>query len=207
MKRFSKKIYFMCYNSLYRSDILNKESIRFYKITKAILKPIFKFWFNPKIYGSENIPNTKEPVLIASNHTNFFDPCVSIISTKRIIYFISKKELFEGKMGWFFYKMCCIPVNRSKKNPEAVSKALDILRDGGTVGIFPEGTRNRTDDILLPFKHGAMSMEKKTDAWVVPVAVSGKFKFRSKRITVLSILFCFNLFIDKFTNFTRNNFV
>ena len=163
---------------------MNKESIKFYKITRTILKPIFKFWFNPKIYGAENIPMSDEPVLIASNHTDFFDPCVSIISTKRVIYFISKKELFEGKMGWFFYKMCCIPVDRSKKNPEAVGKALDVLKNNGTVGIFPEGTRNRTDDILLPFKHGAMSMAKKADAWVIPVAVSGKFKFRSKDLVI-----------------------
>ena len=163
---------------------MNKESVKFYKITKTILKPIFKFWFNPKIYGAENIPMTKEPVLIASNHTDFFDLCISIISTKRVIYFISKKELFEGKMGWFFYKMCCIPVDRSKKNPEAVDKALNVLKNNGTVGIFPEGTRNRTDDILLPFKYGAMSMAKKTDAWVVPVAVSGKFKFRSKNLVI-----------------------
>lgn len=163
---------------------MNKESIKFYKITKAILKPIFKFWFNPKVIGEENIPITDEPVLIASNHTDFFDPCVSIISTKRVIHFISKKELFEGKMGWFFYKMCCIPVDRSIKNPEAVNKAVDILKDNGTVGIFPEGTRNRTDDILLPFKYGAMSMAKKTDAWIVPVAVKGKFKFRSKNLII-----------------------
>ena len=163
---------------------MNKESIKFYKVTRFILKPIFKFWFNPKIIGAENIPITKEPVLIASNHTDFFDPCVSIVATKRVIYFISKKELFEGKMGWFFYKMCCIPVDRSIKNPEAVDKAMGILKEGGTVGIFPEGTRNRTDDILLPFKHGAMSMAKKTDAWVVPVAVKGKFKFRSKDLEI-----------------------
>lgn len=161
-----------------------KESIKFYKVTRTLLKPIFKFWFNPKIYGKENIPMTEEPVLIASNHTDFFDPCVSIIATKRVIHFISKKELFEGKGGWFFYKMCCIPVDRSIKNPEAVNKALGILKNNGTVGIFPEGTRNRTDDILLPFKFGAMSMAKKTDAWVVPVAVSGKFKFRSKDLVI-----------------------
>ena len=163
---------------------MKKESIRFYKITRAILKPIFKFWFNPKIYGAENIPMSNEPVLIASNHTDFFDPCVSIISTKRIIYFISKKELFEGKMGWFFYKMCCIPVDRSKKNPDAVNKALNVLENNGTVGIFPEGTRNRTEDILLPFKYGAMSMAKKSNAWVIPVAVKGKFKFRSKNLVI-----------------------
>lgn len=163
---------------------MSKESIKFYKFTKTVLKPIFKFWFNPKVYGKENIPMTEEPVLIASNHTNFFDPCVSIISTRRVIHFISKKELFEGKMGWFFYKMCCIPVDRSIKNPEAVDRAINILKNNGTVGIFPEGTRNRTKDILLPFKFGAMSMAKKTNAWVVPVAVKGKFKFRSKDLVI-----------------------
>ena len=163
---------------------MTRESIKFYKITRTILKPIFKFWFNPKIYGSENIPISNEPVLIASNHTDFFDPCVSIISTKRVIHFISKKELFDGKMGWFFYKMCCIPVDRSKKNPEAVDRALNILKNNGTVGIFPEGTRNRTNNELLDFKYGAMSMAKKTDSWVIPVAVKGKFKFRSKNLKI-----------------------
>ena len=50
--------------------------------------------------------------------------------------------------------------------------------------LFPEGTRNRTDKFLLPFKFGAVSMAKKTGAYLVPFGITGEYKFRSKNLTI-----------------------
>ena len=97
---------------------------------------------------------------------------------------MAKKEYFEGKLRGFFRLVGCIPVNRNGKDTEAVASALTVLRRDGAVGIFPEGTRNKTDAFLLPFKFGAVSMAKKTGAKVLPAAVTGDYEFRSKNLTV-----------------------
>ena len=98
---------------------------------------------------------------------------------------MAKKEYFDNKkVAWFFKASGCISVDRSKKDPVAKEKALEVLKDNGAIGIFPEGTRNRTKDLLQPFKFGAVSLAKKTDATIVPFAITGEYKFRSKDLKV-----------------------
>ena len=81
--------------------------------------------------------------------------------------------------------MGCIPVDRSKKDENAKAKALEVLRGGGAIGIFPEGTRNRfKDKVLLDFKFGAVSLAHKTDSYIVPCAITGDYKFRSKNLII-----------------------
>ena len=163
---------------------LSKERPFLYRFGKTILGPIFRLYYNPKIIGKENI--LKEgPIIIAGNHIHLYDQCHSIISTKRIVHYMAKKEYFDDKkVAWFFKGTGCISVNRSQKDGVSVLKALSILKKGGAIGIFPEGTRNRTDQLLLPFKYGAVSLAKKADAYIVPVAVTGDYKFRSKNLVV-----------------------
>ena len=156
----------------------------FYKIYKIILGPIFKFYYNPKIIGKENIPKDGS-ILLVGNHIHLMDQCVPILSTKRIVNYMAKKEYFDNKkVAWFFKSAGCIPVDRSKKDDNAVSKALNILNNGGAIGLFPEGTRNKTDLFLQPFKFGAVSMAKKTNSYLVPFGITGDYTFRSKNLTV-----------------------
>lgn len=98
---------------------------------------------------------------------------------------MAKKEYFDSKMGWFFKLVGCIPVNRQIKDTKAVESALNVLKQGGAVGLFPEGTRNKTKDVfLLPFKFGTVSMANKTNATIVPFGLTGDYKFRSKNLTI-----------------------
>ena len=152
-----------------------------YKIFKPILGVIYKFYYNPKIIGKENIPKTG-PIIVAGNHKHVMDQCGPILATKRPIHYMAKKEYFDGKIAWFFRMMGCISVNRSIHDEEAKEKAMNVLFDGKALGIFPEGTRNKTDAFLLPFKFGCVSMAKKTDAYIVPFSVTGDYKFRSKNL-------------------------
>jgi len=88
-------------------------------------------------------------------------------------------------MGWFFKLVGCIPVNRQIKDTKAVDSALNVLKNNGAIGLFPEGTRNKTKDVfLLPFKFGTVSMAQKTNATIVPFGLTGDYKFRSKNLTV-----------------------
>jgi len=152
-----------------------------YKLFKPFLGLIFKLYYRPKVIGKENIPK-KGSIIIAGNHKHVMDQCGVIISTKRVIHYMAKKEYFDGKHAWFFKMMGCIPVNRSIHDNDAKTEALNVLKDGKALGIFPEGTRNKTEKFLLPFKFGCVSMAKKTDSYIVPFSVTGDYKFRSKNL-------------------------
>jgi len=152
-----------------------------YIFLKFILSPIFKLYYNPKIIGQENIPKTG-PIIIAGNHKHLYDQCHVMISTKRVVHYLAKKEYFDSKMAWFFKLGKAIPVDRNNKDENAKNAALDILNNNGAIGIYPEGTRNKTNELLLPFKYGAVSLAKKSNAAIVPVAVIGDHKFRSKNL-------------------------
>ena len=155
-----------------------------YTLSKIILGPIFKLYYNPKIVGKENIPK-EGSIVIAGNHKHLYDQCLTILSTKRCIHYMAKREYFDNKkVAWFFKGTGCISVDRSKKDSEAKQKALDVLSDKGAIGIFPEGTRNKTNELLLPFKFGAVSMAEKTDSYIVPFAITGDYKFRSKNLKI-----------------------
>jgi len=155
-----------------------------YWVGKFLLSPLFKFYYRPTIIGKENILN-EYPIIIAGNHKHLFDQCLTIIATKRGINYLAKKEYFDNKKtAWFFKNTGCISVDRTKKDKEATKKALEVLNNKGAIGIFPEGTRNRTNKTLLPFKYGTVSLAKKTNAYIIPFAITGDYRFRSKNLTI-----------------------
>ena len=163
---------------------MNRKAPFLYKLSKVILGFIFKLYYNPKIVGKELIPK-EGPIVVAGNHVHLFDQCLTILSTKRCLHYMAKREYFDNKkVAWFFKGTGCISVDRSKKDPNAKQKALEVLKDNGAIGIFPEGTRNRTNELLQPFKFGAVSLAEKTNAYLVPFAITGEYKFRSKDLKV-----------------------
>lgn len=153
-----------------------------YRLFKPILGPIYRLYYHPKFYGKENIPKNG-PILIVGNHKHIMDQCGPILATRRVIHYMAKKEYFDDKkVAWFFKSTGCISVNRQIHDSDAKDMALSVLKEGGAIGLFPEGTRNKTDKFLLPFKFGAVSMAKKTDAYLVPFGVTGDYKFRSNNL-------------------------
>ena len=155
-----------------------------YKLLTPLMRVLFRLYYNPKIINKEVIPKDG-PILIVGNHKHVYDQCLTIMATHRVIHYMAKKEYFDSKFAWFFKFVGCIPVNREIKDKNATDMALMILNNNGAVGLFPEGTRNKTKDIfLLPFKYGTVSMAKKTNATIVPFGLTGDYKFRSKNLTI-----------------------
>ncbi|MDD2434820.1 MAG: lysophospholipid acyltransferase family protein [Bacilli bacterium] len=146
-----------------------------FKLMRFILKPIFLLYYHPKLINKGVIPSDG-PVIIAGNHMHVLDQCLPIACTKRPIHYMAKKEYFDSKHAWFFKFVGCIPVNRQIKDTDATERAIDILNSGGALGIFPEGTRNKTEEFLLPFKLGTVSMAQKTGATIVPFGITGSYK-------------------------------
>lgn len=162
---------------------MKKEKNYMYSLLKPIYSILLKIIFRPRVVGKENIP--KEGALIfAGNHKHAVDPTMVMMSTDRIVRFMAKEELFKGLHGIIFNKMGLIKVRRGKSNPQAVMEAEDILNSGGTVGIFPEGTRNKGKEELLKFRHGTVAIAKKTNTLIIPFAIRNKYKIFRKSVVL-----------------------
>ena len=155
-------------------------------ILYRILRPMDKIFmklFRPTYINLENIPNDGG-IILAGNHTSYLDPLLLMSTTKRCIHFLSKIELFKGIKKYFFKNVGVIPVDRKRKNPEAIDISNKYLLDDKVIGIFPEGTINRTKDIIMPFKYGAVRMAKDTNSYIVPFAITNKYKFLRKSVII-----------------------
>ena len=149
-----------------------------YKLAKKILKPIFYKKCDPTVINANVVPK-EGPIILCGNHMHVLDQCGPLFEIPRVVHYMAKKEYFDSfKTRWFFKMVGCISVDRENHDEakKAKEKAIEILKQGGAIGIFPEGTRNKTDAFLLPFKYGAVSMAQKADATIVPFAVTGKYE-------------------------------
>ena len=154
---------------------MGKKGNVLYNILKVIYAILLKILFNPKVYGVENIP-LEEGLILAGNHKCFIDPVIVMNSTKRRVYFMAKAEAFKGPLGLILKGIGLIKVDRSKNNPMAVIEAEKILKERNVVGIFPEGTRNKSNKPILKFRYGAVSIAKRANVKVVPFAIRGKYR-------------------------------
>lgn len=155
-----------------------------YKIVRPIGKFLFKIVYRPKVIGKEFIPK-KGRIIIAGNHKNNLDCMMLLISTKRCVHFLAKDELFKGKMGWFFKAIGLIPVNRKVKDGKALKDAINYLENDKVIGIFPEGTHNKSDDVILPFKIGAVKMSKESGSEIIPFVIKGEYKKFRKGVKII----------------------
>lgn len=155
----------------------------FYKIVRPIVAVIFKILYRPTIIGKENIPKTGG-IVLAGNHTKWLDPIMLIAINERQIHFLAKDELFHGITKPIVKGMGCISVNRKIHDKDALSLGYKTLENAEVIGIFPEGTINRTKDIIMPFKIGAVKMANKTASKLIPFTITGKYKLFKKSIRI-----------------------
>ena len=160
-----------------------KEKNIVYNLIKPIYTILLKIIFRPKVIGKENIPQDGA-LIFAGNHKHAVDPTMVMMSTNRIVHYMAKEELFKGIHGILFRKIGLIKVYRGKSNPQAVIEAEKVLNNGGTIGIFPEGTRNKGKDELLKFRYGAVRIAQKTKTQIVPFAIKNKYKVFRKSVVV-----------------------
>ena len=153
-----------------------------YKILRPLITGFYKVFFAPKIIGTENIPKSGR-VVLAGNHTSIFDAPLLISSTKRNVHFLAKKELWDGPQKIIFGHLGLIPVDRKNKDGNALIMAERYLKKEKLIGIFPEGTTEKTGE-MLKFKKGAVKMAIDTNSLIVPFVITGKYKLFSKNLTI-----------------------
>ena len=154
-----------------------------YRIVRPIVSFLVRIVFRPNYIGLENIPKSGR-VVLAGTHTNDFDSPLLMSCTKRVIHFLAKESLTKGILGPAFKALGLIPVNRAIHDKDALKSAINTLEEDKVIGIFPEGTINRTDDLIMPFKIGAVKMSKETNTKIVPFVITGKYKVFKKSVTI-----------------------
>jgi len=110
-------------------------------------------------------------VILASNHVGIIDGPLLAIFSPRPVHALTKREMFEGRLGRLLRASGQIPLDRFHPDPGAIRSCLRVVRDGGAAGIFPEGTRG--DGELHRFHHGAAYLALVTGVPVVPVTMIG----------------------------------
>lgn len=117
-------------------------------------------------------------VIIVGNHYSYMDVVYSCMVTDRPIHFIAKQELWDngGLMAKFVTAVECIPVKRDGSDVQAIKDSMRILKAGGAINIFPEGTRNHSYKEFMPFRGGAAALSIKTQTPIIPVVKVTKTK-------------------------------
>lgn len=154
-----------------------------YRLLRPILTMFFIIIFRPKIIGKENIPSSGK-IVLAGNHMCILDPILVLCCTKRIIHFLAKIELIKGPFGFIFKNLGIIPVDRKIKDKSVMPAANKILENNGVIGIFPEGTINRTDDVTMRFKTGAVRLANENKCKIVPFAITSKYRLFGNRVCI-----------------------
>lgn len=149
-----------------------------YLLAKAIVKPWMGTWFRWHVEGLENIPQSG-PALLAVNHISFLDPFASayvVDMAGRRPRYLAKAELFEDKrIAWIIKGAKQIPVHRGTPDaPMALDQAIEALRQGEVIVIFPEGTITNDPDLNpMAAKTGVARLALATGAPVIPMALWG----------------------------------
>jgi len=131
---------------------------------------VLRAWYDVHVHGAGHVPSAG-PVLLTGNHIGLFDGPLLTALAPRVVHALVKREMFEGLGGPLFRGLGQIAVRRSGVDPFPVKQAVRVLRDGGVVAVYPEGTRGRGD--VAHSRVGAAYLAMVTGAPVVPVAHLG----------------------------------
>ncbi len=155
-----------------------------YFIIKLVSFVVLKVIPGFTVYGAKNIPG-KGPFILVSNHASYLDPLLIAASVNRSLHFITRETLLRaGVIGWVLSYANTIQVRRHERGPGALKRALGILKKGGVVAIFPEGTRSKTGKVKKA-KAGVGFIIAKANVPVVPVYISGSFQAQPRGINTL----------------------
>lgn len=155
----------------------------FYKLFRPVLA-LYISLYKPIIVNKEYIP-THGKVILAGNHTSYLDPLLVAYGTKRCVHYFAKDSLYKGIKKPIFKGFGIIPVNRKIKDKNSLNMGIKALNNDLVIGIFPEGTINKTDKVIMDFKYGAVKMASATNAPIIPFSITNKYKFLKRSVKIV----------------------
>jgi 1-acyl-sn-glycerol-3-phosphate acyltransferase len=150
-----------------------REPTRTYRIAMAVNLPV-ALWGRIEASGVETLP-ASGPILVVGNHDSHWDPLMIGFAARkrRMIRALAKSQLWDVKgLAQVLNGMGQIPIVRGAGDAQALANAIEALRDGSCIGVFPEGTRSRGREMRARSGVGRLALEV-PEAHVSCVAVSG----------------------------------
>lgn len=139
-----------------------------------ILYPIARVVLGLRIEGRQLVPRTGA-LIVASNHLSNIDPPVVGVGVGvRELHYLAREDLFQGMkfFAWLITRLNAIPLKKGGTSIEAFKRVIGLLKKGGAVVIFPEGTRSKTGTLLEP-QIGLGYLAAKSGARIVPACLKG----------------------------------
>ena len=154
----------------YNFDFSNTGERKGYSLLRPVANFLIKTKYKVTYEGIDNLPEGGG-YIIAANHITALDPVIIAVGMDKPMHFMAKNELFQNKlMGWFFTQINAFPVDRSRFDEVAINYAVNIVKEGSILGIFPEGTRS-PDFTPKKGKGGVCYIAKVCKCDVVPVSI------------------------------------
>ena len=150
---------------------------RFARFVRGVIAPVALRIYRVRFLGTENLPDG--PVICAGNHVSYLDPILLWAGSPRQLHFVAKAELWEARwLGWALDHFWAIPVRRATADREMIATASELLSRGESLGMFPEGTRQRDADSgeLGEPQGGVSFIALRANVPVVPVGIAGTDK-------------------------------
>lgn len=135
------------------------------------------------VIGEENIPD--EAVLFIGNHRSYFDILLTYSRCKRLTGYVAKKEMLSYPLlRTWMKRLYCLFLDREnpKEGLKTILQAIDYIKQGISICIFPEGTRNTGEELsMLPFHAGSFKIAEKTGCPIVPISMNNTISIFEKQ--------------------------
>lgn len=156
----------------FRKDTMDYSSLR---IVQWAFRVILKMTgVEVTVIGEENVPD--EPVLFIGNHRSYFDILITYSRCKRLTGYVAKKEMHSiPLLSTWMKRLYCLFLDRSnpKEGLKTILQAIDYVKQGISICIFPEGTRNKGEELsLLPFHNGSFKIAEKSGCAIIPMSIN-----------------------------------
>ncbi|MDP2875974.1 MAG: lysophospholipid acyltransferase family protein [Holophaga sp.] len=145
-----------------------------YWIAHTLARIVGFIFFRHHTPHQERIPESGGALIVA-NHVSYLDPSMLGASFRNPIYYLARKSLFKGFLGWLLPRIQVLPVDRGKGDLASMKRILSLLKDGNRVLIFPEGTRS-PDGTLQSAEAGIGFIIAKCEVPVVPLRIFGAYE-------------------------------
>jgi 1-acyl-sn-glycerol-3-phosphate acyltransferase len=161
-----------------RDDVSSRNVRTHYYIGCVTIRLFLRVLWRYRKFGTEHVP-MRGGVIIASNHAAYVDPPFLGAVAPRELFYLAKAELFSNALfGWLIRKYNAIPVTRGVFDRKAISRAVELLKSGKALLLFPEGTRSRDGRLLEP-KLGVGKIALEAGVPIVPAYIHNSGRLRS----------------------------
>ena len=163
-----------------------------YWLAHTLSRLVGRVFFRHRILHREFLPETGGALIVA-NHVSFLDPAVVGACFRKPIFYLARKSLFKGFLGWLLPRIQVLPVDLGRGDLASMKRILSLLKAGNRVLIFPEGTRS-PDGSLQGAEAGIGFIVAKGEVPVIPMRIFGAYdcwprganRPRPGRITVVA---------------------